>query len=248
MKKNNLTRILPVVLMLCLTFAIPLTASTQAHGCALETDVAESTIVAADDASPTISSENEDLLTNFHPAKELSVSRDPGDCYLPIDAAPANSGCSYCGSQYHSYNYCAQRSVDNGAAGRWVVPSVGINVAVYNGSGYGGTLSNQEICDRWDSAAYYFLNGMSKIADHSNQEFSALKYVSVGMNAYMDYGSYRQKYVCPRFEYGHNDIDYLYDADYNPLDSNYNPGGITCYTCNGNWRDIILASFQPVYD
>lgn len=159
--------------------------------------------------------QNEALLANFHPAKELSVSRDLGDCYLPIDAAPANSGRSYCGSQYHSYNYCAQRSVDNGAAGRCVVPPVGINVAVYNGGGYGGTLS---------------------------------KYVSVEMNAYMDYGSYRQKHVCTRFEYGHNDIDYLYDADYNPLDSNYNPGGITCYTCNGNWRDIILASFQPVYD
>ena len=87
------------------------------------------------------------------------------------------------------------------------------------------------------------------IADHSNQEFSALKYVSVGAEAYVDYGSYQQKYVCTKFEYGHNDDGTLLDADYNVIYYyDYNDGGITCYTCNGNSYNIILVCFQPVYD
>lgn len=107
----------------------------------------------------------------------------------------------------------------------------------------------EKTTDAWDSATYYTYNGTYVIADHSNQEFSALKYVSVGAEAYADYGSYQQKYVCTKFEYGHNDDGTLLDADYNVIYYyDYNDGGITCYTCNGNSYNIILVCFQPVYD
>lgn len=164
----------------------------------------------------------------------------------PAEPTPAAT-CSYCGGSGHSSTYCGQKAVDNGATGRWIIPGVGINVACYQPS----TSYGQDIADAWDSAAYFGYAGLDIVCDHSNQEFSALKYVYVGMEAYMDYGSYRQKYVCTRFEYGHNDGTYLMDADYNqiyPVYSDYNTGGITCYTCNGNWQNIILVSFQPVSD
>lgn len=161
-----------------------------------------------------------------------------------LASKPSPACCSYCGSQDHSYNHCAQRFVDNGAMGRWIIPAVGINVATYTGD----KEARQAICDKWDSAVYLKNCGLvSLIADHSNQEFSSLKYVSVGQEAYMDYGSYKQKYVCTKVAYGHNDGHVISDADWVPLlvyDSYCE--GITCYTCNGNWRNIILVSFQPI--
>ena len=264
MKKNNPIRILLIPLMPCLTFAIPLTASAQVQRHALETDAAESTIIAADDASPTISSEREDPLANYHPAKELSVSRDPGDRYLPIDysesdpaeedhaaetqAAPASSGCSYCGSQYHSYNYCAQRSVDNGAYGRWSIPSVGVNVATYFYNSWADDLYiAQAIVDAPDSAILQEWNSVQVIGDHANQGFSAIKSCSVGSKAYMDYGTYTQEYVCVEVGTGYN------PPSGNMTDENgvriwdRNAGGITCYTCNGNYY-VTLVYFQPVYE
>ena len=294
MKKNNPIRILLIALMFCLTLAIPLTAAAQTMVPVTEADATEPTIATLDDVSPVISSESEDVLANYHPAKEIFVSRDPGDCYLPIDysesdpaeeaaasysesavaeenpaaeaeAAPVPSGCSYCGSLYHSYDRCAQRAIDNGAVGRWVVPSAGINVACYWTTSLASTVSEAEevqamrqaIVDAWDSAAItgyaWDCTNLSTmcgilIADHCNQEFSALKYVSVGMEAYMDYGSYQQKYVCTGFEYGSNDGHNIMDADGNYIYNKSNPGEITCYTCNGNWQNVILVSFQPVSD
>lgn len=150
----------------------------------------------------------------------------------------------------HSYDYCGQRSVDKGAVGRLVIPSVGINVAFYYvDKVYENVDLAQRVTYAWDSATFYKYNGTEVIADHSNQEFSALKYVSVGAEAYVDYGSYQQKYVCTKFGYGHNDDGQLQDENYNAIYYyDYNDGGITCYTCNGSSYNIILVCFQPVYD
>lgn len=257
MKKNNSIRALLIALMLCLTLAIPLTASTQ-------TLARSVTPVASDDASLAISSESEDLLAIYHPAKELFVTRDPGDCYLPIDysesalveedratetqASPAPEGCSYCGSQYHSYNYCAQRSVDNGANGRWSIPSVGVNVATYFYNSWADDLYiAQAIVDAPDSAILQEWNSVQVIGDHANQGFSAIKSCSVGSKAYMDYGTYTQEYVCVEVGTGYN------PPSGNMTDENgvriwdRNAGGITCYTCNGNYY-VTLVYFQPVYE
>lgn len=87
---------------------------------------------------------------------------------------------------------------------------------------------------------------MYVIADHDYQGFWALKNASIGMNAYMDYGDFREEYICTQVEKGYNCGDHLSDADHTPLYSDHCPDGILCYTCNGNSHDIILVSFQPI--
>lgn len=258
MKRTNFIPAALLALITCATIVLLVTFNAQAH----PVSKPGSSSAAAYSSAPT----SADVEKNTYDIVE-DVPADPNESAVtteveetpPTEPAekpsspselaskPSPACCSYCGSQDHSYNYCAQRFVDNGAMGRWIIPGVGINVACYQPT----TAYGQDITDAWDSAAYFGYAGLDIIADHSNQEFSALKHVSVGMEAYMDYGSYRQKYVCTRFEYGHNDGDYLMDADYNqiyPVYSDYNTGGITCYTCNGNWQNIILVSFQPVSD
>ena len=64
----------------------------------------------------------------------------------------------------------------------------------------------------------------------------------------MDFGTYKQKYICTKIEYGHNDDGIMCDANWTPLYTyDFNYGGITCYTCNGCWQSIFVAAFQPVY-
>lgn len=262
MKKIISIRALLIALMLVLTFAIP--ALVSAQNLAAPVDVAEASPIenSAEDPAivPSKTIPDDSALTD-----EISDSEDgTGDlaedsveeavektteAEVVCEASPSPL-CDYCGSKDHSYAYCAQRAIDNGAVGRWSIPSVGINVAFYYVDRiYENVALGQRITDAWDSATYYTYNGTYVIADHSNQEFSALKYVSVGAEAYVDYGSYQQKYVCTKFEYGHNDDGTLLDADYNVIYYyDYNDGGITCYTCNGNSYNIILVCFQPVYD
>lgn len=246
MKKINSIRALLIALMLTFTFAIPALASVKTQAVPVEADQIQNAAVETeviDNEIDTVSEETDDVIEEtaeevVETASEVEAEDPPIPC------------CSYCGSVDHSYDYCGQRSVDKGAVGRLVIPSVGINVAFYYvDKVYENVDLAQRVTDAWDSATYYTYNGTYVIADHSNQEFSALKYVSVGAEAYVDYGSYQQKYVCTKFEYGHNDDGTLLDADYNVIYYyDYNDGGITCYTCNGNSYNIILVCFQPVYD
>ena len=158
--------------------------------------------------------------------------------------------CGYCGNPEHSYDRCARRSVDGGALGRWVIPDIGINVACYY-ENYDYALM-QRITDAVDSACCLDElvrrpgYDMYVIADHDYQGFWALKNASIGMNAYMDYGDFREEYICTQAEKGYNCGDHLSDADHTPLYSDHCPDGILCYTCNGNSHDIILVPFQPI--
>lgn len=261
MKKINSIRVLLIALMLVLTFAIP--ALVSAQNLAAPVDVAEASPIenSAEDPAivPSKTIPDDSALTD-----EISDSEDDtGDlaedsveeavektteAEVVCEASPSPL-CDYCGSKDHSYAYCAQRAIDNGAVGRWSIPSVGINVATYQGV-TGDAATNQEVCDRWGSAVYWLhYCTIPVIADHSNQEFSTLKYVSVGDYAYMDYGSYAQSYICTKVIYGHNNDGLLCDDNWTPLYTyDYNVGGITCYTCNGNSYNILLVCFQPVYD
>lgn len=266
MKKINSIRALLIALMLTFTFAITALASVKTQAMPVEADQAVPTepvteTASIDIATPTsdthdatvetevidneidtVSEETDDVIEETaEEVVETASEVEPEDTPLPC--------CSYCGSKDHSYAYCAQRAIDNGAVGRWSIPSVGINVATYQGV-TGDAATNQEVCDRWDSAVYWLhYCTIPVIADHSNQEFSTLKYVSVGDYAYMDYGSYAQSYICTKVIYGHNNDGLLCDDNWTPLYTyDYNVGGITCYTCNGNSYNILLVCFQPVYD
>ena len=262
MKKIISIRALLIALMLVLTFAIPVLVS--AKNLAATVDVAEAAPIVVPAEISTIDTSETTPGATVLPEEISTLDDDTSDLSEDVvedeieestetesvsEVSPAPL-CDYCGSQNHSYSYCAQRAIDNGAVGRLSIPGVGINVAFYYVDRiYENVALGQRITDAWDSATYYTYNGTYVIADHSNQEFSALKYVSVGAEAYVDYGSYQQKYVCTKFEYGHNDDGTLLDADYNVIYYyDYNDGGITCYTCNGNSYNIILVCFQPVYD
>lgn len=147
--------------------------------------------------------------------------------------------CSYCGSTEHAKAYCAKRSVANGAIGRWVIPDVGVNVACYDSN-------EQSVCDRKDSAASW-QNGAGLqrfIADHWNQGFDAIKKCVVGTKAYMDNGETKTWYVCTSVEDGHNTGLGLVDNNYQAFEDR-NQGGMTCYTCNGNWKNIKIVFFAP---
>lgn len=265
MKKINSIRALLIALMLVFTFAIPALASAKTQAMPVEADQAVPTepvteTASIDIATPTsdiqdatvetevidneidtVSEETDDVIEETSDeVVETASEVEPEDTPLPC--------CSYCGSEDHSYAYCTQRSIDNGAMGRWVIPSVGINVATYCGID-NSKQELQELCDDLDSAAYFPYRYTSVIVDHNNQGFSPLKYVQVGNEAYMDYGSYKQKYICTKFEYGYNDNGLLRDANWTAIHTyDFNDGGITCYTCNSGSGDIIFLCFQPVYD
>lgn len=267
MKKIISIRALLIALMLTFTFAIPALASVKTQAEPVEADQAVPTepvteTASIDIATPTSDAQDAAVETEVIDNKIDTVSEETDDVIeetaeevvetaSEVEAEdPPIPCCSYCGSADHSYDYCGQRSVDKGAVGRLVIPSVGINVAFYYvDKVYENVDLAQRVTDAWDSATFYKYNGTEVIADHSNQEFSALKYVSVGAEAYVDYGSYQQKYVCTEFGYGHNDDGQLQDENYNAIYYyDYNDGGITCYTCNGSSYNIILVCFQPVYD
>ena len=72
---------------------------------------------------------------------------------------------------------------------------------------------------------------------------SRIKKCQPGTTAYMETENGRQNYVCTKIFKGHN-TGGLTDEEYNPIDD-WNPGGITSYTCNGNWRNIVIVFFQP---
>ena len=149
------------------------------------------------------------------------------------------TSCSYCGGADHSTGHCTTKSIASGAVGRWVIPDVGVNVACY-------ASSEQSVCDRKDSACYFTLGSQKVIGDHWNQGFGAIKKCVVGTKAYMDTKDGKQWYICTGvIPDGHNTGSALTDADYNPL-TEANPGGITCYTCNGNWKNVTIVLFSKI--
>lgn len=223
-------------------FVSPSSSENDVEDVDAETDI-EDVSVDAEDATPV---EVNDNLENSTPkALESEPAEAPESSAAEAVQPTPPASCDYCGSINHPYSHCAQRSIDNGAYGRWVIPSVGINVAVYC------TFSpSQAIADAVDSANYIPSNSMAVLADHSNQDFCTLKNVSIGTMAYMDFGSYQQEYICTDFSYGHRtDAGNITDDNYNLLyPHDYNSGTILCQTCNGCWQNIILVSFQPVFD
>lgn len=194
-----------------------------------------------------------------HGSTETPVEDEPqADDAVVVEATPSEepvqetpTTCSYCGSAEHTKDYCAVRAVDNGAVGRLRIPSVGVDVAVYDVTWYSlqhTTESDnytQAVTDAWDSASQIVFLGQTVIGDHNNQGFSAIANCAVGAVGYMDYGNSRTEYVCTGVEYGHNEGTELTDNDGNDVAYN-NSGGITLYTCYNGWQNVVIAYFTPV--
>lgn len=165
------------------------------------------------------------------PEPEVPVKAEP--------PKPQKMSCDYCGAETHPWGMaCPVKAVDNGAVGRWIIPDVGVDVAIYEGR-------DQAITDAADSANYFELGSMFVIGDHNDQGFSVIRNCSVGTIAYLHNGSTPQQYICTAVFQGHNSKKDLTDLDGNSV-SDQNPGGITCYTCDGSdWRNVIIVFFQP---
>lgn len=170
---------------------------------------------------------------------------DPNEVEAVQEVVPTT--CSYCGSENHKDSLCAKRSIDNGAYGRWVIPSVGCNVAAYSCNWDADQTYVQEITDRSDSAAFLTCGGVGVLADHNNQGFWGLSNVSVGTTAYMDFGDGATYYECYQVEYGHNTGEKMLDGNGNIMSySNYAYGTVICYTCLDNWTNIYITYWTPV--
>lgn len=195
-----------------------------------------------------------------HGSTETPVEDEPqADDAVVVEATPSEepvqetpTTCSYCGSAEHTKDYCAVRAVDNGAVGRLRIPSVGVDVAVYDVTWYSlrhTTESDnytQAVTDAWDSAAQIVYLGQTVIGDHNNQGFSAINNCSEGTYAYIDMGDSVLTYVCTGIQHGRNPGGYLTGADGDSVYTSYfNPDGLTLYTCLDHNFNVAIVTFQP---
>ena len=189
-------------------------------------------------------------------AEKPQVDDAAGVDETPVEEEPAQeetpTTCSYCGSAEHTRDYCAVRAVDNGAVGRLRIPSVGVDVAVYDVTWYSlqhTTESDnytQAVTDAWDSAAQIVYLGQTVIGDHNNQGFSAINNCSEGTYAFIDMGDSTLTYVCTGIQHGRNPGGYLTGADGDSIYTSYfNPNGLTLYTCLDHNYNVALVTFQP---
>lgn len=134
-----------------------------------------------------------------------------------------------------------------GSCGRLFIPSVGVDVALFEATMYDSKVS-QPIVDANDSAAYMAdcvpWWGFPVVADHVHQGFSAIKKSVAGETvAYMHFGDHVDAYMCTRVFRGYNEGT-LTDLDGNPIKGT-NPGGLCMYTCNSDGT-VTITFWQPV--
>lgn len=131
-----------------------------------------------------------------------------------------------------------EKASRKGMVGRWSIPAVNVDVAVFNSS-------SQQTADNKDSAVYFQFGDFMVLGDHVNQGFDRIKKCKEGTKAYLDTGNEIKEYVCTKYFTGHNQVDDMTDDNYKSVKYGANTGGITCYTCNGNWKNIWIVFFQP---
>ena len=155
---------------------------------------------------------------------------------------PTEPTCTYCEMLGHKAAQCVKKSVDKGAVGRWSIPDVNVNVAVYASTE--SAKENNAIVDAKDSAIYMKKGAGHLIGDHNYQGFTAIKQCKVGTVAYLDTGDGVKKYVCTRVFLGYNEKYYL--ADENHVEYEMATGIIANYTCNDTKGSITIVEFAPV--
>ena len=133
------------------------------------------------------------------------------------------------------------RSIED-ISGRFIIPDIGLDVGLYNASGYDRS-GSQPITDAYDSAAYlYDFLGRILIADHCYQEFGNLYSARAGMHAWI----YGQEYVVTEATWGTNEG---YGLVINGTDlRNVYDGQITAYTCasTSDTYNVFCVTMAPV--
>lgn len=132
-----------------------------------------------------------------------------------------------------------------GDSGRLYIPSVDVSVALYD-SHVGGSYV-QWIVDNWDSAAWCesFKGGCGYIADHWNQGFINIKECNTGDFAYIKTRDDVRIFECIANTNGYNIEDSIVTYEGEDL-RDIDWADFCCYTCNGNWRNIIMVFFKEV--
>lgn len=128
-----------------------------------------------------------------------------------------------------------------GMLGRLIIPSAGIDVAIFDDRlGSSADSKFQDITDDYDSAAIFYDGNANLIADHNNQSFSVLGYVSVGDTAYIVASDCIQILKCNLVTEAHN-----YGAgivnDSGAAISAYS--NYLCYTCMEDWTHVRAVGF-----
>ena len=145
--------------------------------------------------------------------------------------------CQHCNSIEHSTEQCLILSVKRGASGRWSVPEVGIDVAVF-------CSNEQSVVDAIDSAAFFEYGNNYLLGDHWNQGFEAIKNCQPGMAASFDTLEGNNKYLCVDVITGHNTGKSITDDSGVNLRDYPLQDAIICYTCNDSWKNITIVIFQ----
>ncbi len=131
-----------------------------------------------------------------------------------------------------------------GTHGRLSIPTLGIDVAVYNAEGQ----NSQTIVDNLDSAAFIRWKGQNAIVDHRSQSFYLLPEAIPGTTtACLVTPFYTDYYVCTysgigKIIYGENHKCKFID-DQGEAVNLANQGGICMYTC----KDEMINNEVPVY-
>lgn len=141
----------------------------------------------------------------------------------------------------NDFSWCDQVDLEDnrsGYIGRLMIPSVGINVALREGTGL-STL--QAYVDAQDSAAIFWDSSGRTVGDHNNQDFATLHEIEVGdrLRIYYPDGTYTEFEVTVKFK-GHNTGNDLVDDDWNGF-VNADPDGLILYTCYNGWQNIWIV-------
>lgn len=144
----------------------------------------------------------------------------------------------------------AEEMVRRGNMGRLIIPSFGVDVALFEASLYDINHS-QNIVDASDSAAYLSDTvesyGFVIIGDHVYQGFSAIKESIPGSTTmYIDNGVYQTNYICTDIFLGYNGYNNqggMFDINGNSVVGR-NDGGLCLYTCNPDGT-ITITFWQP---
>lgn len=155
-------------------------------------------------------------------------TEQPIEPYIEPESEPIYEP-TYSEPVYYPPNY--------GDSGRFYVPSLGIEVALYASSA-------QWVCDNWDSACYFNLDTLEVIADHNYQGFSALNGSYIGMQAYIEYADGSRRYLtCSYIDTGFND-GILYNSAHQMFGYEVVPCQVLCYTCLSDCYNILCIGFN----
>ena len=133
-----------------------------------------------------------------------------------------------------------------GTVGRLFLPSIDLNVAVYNANlNTDENYNAQSIVDKVDSAAYFKLGSKEVIADHNYQGFNKLMNMSLNTNAYIKKtdGTITNYQMINKFIGKNISTDLIDSNGKNVIEYD---GQLIIYTCYNSYEDILITIWKTI--